>query len=348
MAIVDVLRDDRAWKQGVRTAAAAAVSFLFAEAFSLPQGYWAVISAVLITQETMGATVQAVRVRLVGTFAGAAIGFLLAMVTPSGEWGTLVALVISTGWLAIFAVRYPSLRIAPMTAAIMLVAAPSHADVVVSAGHRVLEILIGCLIGIGVQLLVFPRRAETLLRSEVAEVLVLLAQVIVAPCDGANAALDGKLDEAFARLDAFGQQAEAERFGREHGGAVDADRVNHALRHLRIAVSGLHRVWRRALRDGDSHVAAGLRAVGEAIRAYLLELAAEFGHGGPTADSRRVVQAAARLPRVAPQGGSTADDQMVVYYGDALDQAKLALDQLRDAVTGAPSPTRPTPTQSPS
>lgn len=54
-----------------------------------------------------------------------------------------------------------------MTAAIMFVATPSHADVVVSAAHRVEEILLGCLVAIGVQLLVYPKRAETLLRVEV-------------------------------------------------------------------------------------------------------------------------------------------------------------------------------------
>jgi uncharacterized membrane protein YccC len=338
MAIMDVLRDAGAWRQGMRTGFAGAAAYLLAASLALPQGYWAVITAVLITQQTVGATLQAVRDRLVGTIAGAVIGFLMALATPSGEWGTLVALGLSTGMLAVCAVHYPSLRIAPMTAAIMLVAAPSHADVMVSALHRVLEIVLGCLVGIGITLLVFPRRAETLLRADVADVLSLLARYLVADGD-ASPSLDLRLDEAFGRLATLGKQASAEHFGRDHDGRLDAQGADHALRQLRIAVTGLRRAAARL--PPGTPLPATLAAAGDAVHTSILGMAAELGAGGAAAGGRDR-RAAAHLPTDDQIGLSAAGDAhaeaLAMSYGAAYAHARLALEQLRSAILGRVAP----------
>ena len=65
---------------------------------------------------------------------------------------------LSTGMLGMLAARVPSFRIAPVTAAILLAAAPSHTDAFISALHRVVEITIGCGIGVAVALIVVPSR----------------------------------------------------------------------------------------------------------------------------------------------------------------------------------------------
>ncbi len=339
MAVLDVIKDVEAWKQGLRTAVAGALSFILAEYFALPQGYWSVITAIMITQESMGATLQAVRDRLIGTFAGAVIGFLLAIVTPSGTWGTLIGLTVSIGWLAIFAARYPSLRIAPMTAAIMFIATPSHADVVVSAVHRVLEILLGCVVGVGVQLLVFPERAETLLRARVAQVLSLMAEFITADSDNSAAQFERKLHGAFGQMDKLAKQVQAEHFGRTQGSGLDADNVNHALRHLRLATSGLRRVTHRVTTEGDAAISAAVKEVNRSVQTYLLELSSEVNGEGTTADVGPMDMAFAQLSessaaQLHKSAIEMSGDRIISFYNDAYEQIRMALNELRNAVFG--------------
>ena len=336
MAMMDVLRDVAAWKQGLRTGLAGAATYLLAEWLSLSQGYWSVITAVLIIQQTVGATLQAVRDRLIGTFAGAVVGFLVAMVTPSGTWGTLVALVASTGALALCATRHASLRIAPMTAAIMLVAAPSHADVVVSASQRVIEILLGCVVGIVTQLLVFPRRAETVLRTEIADVLPLLAEYVVAD-DVADGELHRQLDKALARVGGFADQARAEHFVIRPGAVIDPGGITGSLRQLHSAAYGLRRIAHRASIDGNTALAARVPVVIRALHTDLLDTAAAVTAGESASPGSRGTGAPSPPPAGAPPPRGVSNvgglgDDMAMTYADAYEQARLALDQLRSAV----------------
>lgn len=118
MRFLSALNPDRdVWKAGLRTAAAGGLAFICAEILALPQGYWAVLTAIVIMQASIGASLAAAA-DLLGTLAGAALGLVLASVTPSTKLGTLAALILSIGMLAMLAARYPSFRIAPMTAAI--------------------------------------------------------------------------------------------------------------------------------------------------------------------------------------------------------------------------------------
>ena len=118
--------DPEVWKSGLRTAAAGGLAFICAEILALPQGYWAVMTAIVIMQASIGASLAAAADRFLGTLAGAALGLVFASVTPSTELGTIVALMLSTGMLGMLAARVPSFRIAPVTAAILLAAAPSR------------------------------------------------------------------------------------------------------------------------------------------------------------------------------------------------------------------------------
>src|SRR4029434_10706601 len=73
---------------------------------------------------------------------------------------------------------YQSMRIAPVTAAIMLLASPSNADPLVSAADRVFEIALGSIVGLAVAIIVFPARAHGLLADKAARTLALLAEVL--------------------------------------------------------------------------------------------------------------------------------------------------------------------------
>lgn len=66
--------------QGLRTALAAGVAFWITQLLQMPGGYWAAISAIVVMQSEVGATVIASRDRLAGTAMGAVVGWLTAKV----------------------------------------------------------------------------------------------------------------------------------------------------------------------------------------------------------------------------------------------------------------------------
>jgi uncharacterized membrane protein YgaE (UPF0421/DUF939 family) len=73
--------DDRlSFHQGLRTALAAALAYWLTTLFHLPSGYWAAISAIVVMQSQVGATLAASRDRFAGTAIGSFIGWLTALI----------------------------------------------------------------------------------------------------------------------------------------------------------------------------------------------------------------------------------------------------------------------------
>jgi uncharacterized membrane protein YccC len=62
-----------------KTALAAALCWWLALRFGLHDGYWGSISAIIVLQSNMGATVTASRDRILGTLIGAAFGFSFSL-----------------------------------------------------------------------------------------------------------------------------------------------------------------------------------------------------------------------------------------------------------------------------
>ena len=64
-------------RHATRMTVAAILAFAAARAFALPEGYWAVISAVVVMQGSLGGTLGASLDRLMATVAGAMVGAAL-------------------------------------------------------------------------------------------------------------------------------------------------------------------------------------------------------------------------------------------------------------------------------
>lgn len=64
-------------EHSARTAVAATISLMVARVLGLPEAYWAPISALVVTQSTLGAAWTISRQRLIGTGVGATVGALL-------------------------------------------------------------------------------------------------------------------------------------------------------------------------------------------------------------------------------------------------------------------------------
>jgi uncharacterized membrane protein YgaE (UPF0421/DUF939 family) len=67
-------------QQGIRTALAAVLAYWITDLLRLPGGYWASISAIVVMQSEVGATVTASRDRVAGTALGAVVGLLTSLV----------------------------------------------------------------------------------------------------------------------------------------------------------------------------------------------------------------------------------------------------------------------------
>ena len=86
-----------------KTALAAALCWWLALRFGLHDGYWGSISAIIVLQSNMGATVNASRDRILGTLIGALLGFSFSLfgVLPWNYILAVLAAVIVCGLLGL-------------------------------------------------------------------------------------------------------------------------------------------------------------------------------------------------------------------------------------------------------
>src|SRR5665213_2711623 len=86
------------FQQGLRTAVAAALAYWLTELLRLPGGYWAAISAIVVMQSEVGATLTASYDRFAGTAMGAIVGWLITLARNDSIFmfavGVLVVMVL--------------------------------------------------------------------------------------------------------------------------------------------------------------------------------------------------------------------------------------------------------------
>lgn len=208
-------------KQTVRVMVATAAAFAAYKALDLHEGYWAVFTVLIVMQASIGGTLTAATDRLLGTLLGAALGGLGAalQVRDSVEQG--VVLVVVTGIAALVAAIRPRLRIAPVTAAIMLLSAPAGASVEAFVRDRILEIGIGGAIGVLAAMLVLPARSHGVVIVRTTAVLERLAAMLRVQADAVSAgeALPSSpehaaLRQALGAVEAAMKDADRERASR--------------------------------------------------------------------------------------------------------------------------------------
>ncbi|MGH9617383.1 MAG: FUSC family protein [Acidobacteriaceae bacterium] len=88
------VKDRLSFHQGLHTAVAAGLAYWLTELLGFPGGYWAAISAIVVMQSEVGATLVASRDRLAGTAMGAVIGWLAMDVWHGSIWVFAVAVLV--------------------------------------------------------------------------------------------------------------------------------------------------------------------------------------------------------------------------------------------------------------
>ena len=176
------IRRRRELRLSVRMTVGGMLAYLIAQLLHLPQGYWAVFAAVIVTETSVGGSVHVALNWMAGTLGGAIYGgAVAAFLVHIGQSTGALELLIGLAPLALMAALYPRLRVAPTTAIIVLATINSSSmGPLQSALDRMLEIGLGSFIGLGVSLLVLPSRAHNLVVDAVCRTLDNMARLLTA------------------------------------------------------------------------------------------------------------------------------------------------------------------------
>src|SRR6202453_1766097 len=195
-----------------KTALVAALCWWLASLFGLHDGYWGSISAIIVLQSNVGATVTASRDRLLGTFMGAAFGFACS-VFGAPPWNYILAVILAIVVCGLLSLRHSS-RLAAVTITIIMLV-PKSGPRWELALDRVGEVLLGIVVALLVSTLVFPDRARLWLRDGLAQEFLVLGSLFEAILEGFRGPLSQNLpalrDDALALLRSNSQLLEAAR-----------------------------------------------------------------------------------------------------------------------------------------
>ncbi len=217
--------------QAVRMMAGVAVAFSFYAVLRLPQGYWAVFTVVIVTQGSIGGTLGAASDRMIGTVAGALVGGAAAALRPRTPLGLGAALVLCIGVTAYAAARSAKLKVAPVTAAIMLLSQSGGLSPEMAALYRVVEIAWGGVVGVLATVLVLPARSHELVVARAAAALERMADLLDAQAQAAaaNVALPSPPEHVGLRTELAGVEAALSDAERERAARLAAHAIPAAV-----------------------------------------------------------------------------------------------------------------------
>ncbi|SAK46312.1 Fusaric acid resistance protein family protein [Caballeronia catudaia] len=161
----------------LRTLMSCAISYGAARLAALPEGYWALITTlVIVTQPSLTQAVDTARDQIIGAFIGAVAGVLGIVAMQHGA-APLAVFTIALLPLAALSAKRPAFRLACVTLVIVVLIPASPGSPYERPMHRVLEILIGAASSFVVSAL-WPNRALDAAHRSVADTLRSLGQLI--------------------------------------------------------------------------------------------------------------------------------------------------------------------------
>lgn len=209
-------------RYGLRVTVTGVAAFVAARSLNFPlQGLWSVLTAIVVSQVSIGGSLRATIEYNIGTTGGvlyaAAIGLAIPHATPASQ---ALVLALAVGPMAVAAAMSPSFRVAPFSAVlVLLIGAQLGESPIASAATRVFEVAIGGGVAVIVSLLVFPERARGLgldaasgIVEQMAELLPRLLAGVSQPADPKIVApAQNALSAAVRSLDALVDETRRER-----------------------------------------------------------------------------------------------------------------------------------------
>jgi len=224
----------------IQTTIAACLAYVIVDGLGLPQGFWAVMTAILVTQANVGASLGLAAERLGGSLLGVIVGGGVAVALADAQELKFAGLAVTVLVLGFFSARRPSLRIACVTAAIVVLGDPRLGPPIASAENRMIEVVVGTVVAILTSLVVFPSRAGPSFAEHVTRTFTPLFEVAR---DTLSAAMGQPLDieamgaqgtrirAAFAEGDTLAREARLEVAG-YLADSPDPGAILRALRRL--------------------------------------------------------------------------------------------------------------------
>jgi uncharacterized membrane protein YccC len=335
----------RMW-EALRMTASTAVTFALGSLLGMPQTFWAVIAALIVTQSSIGGSLKAALEQFIGSISGAIYGAAIALAIPHQSPLMLgLALVLAVAPLTILPTFSPGFRIAPITAIIVLLS-----TIGVSLGpvgfaiERVLEVGLGCAVGLAVSFLIVPARAyDAVLKtagqtaSLVADQIELLAVIwdrkrAVVEID----ALPTQIRTSLATLERLADEAARERLSRLSN-EPDPAPLSRTLARLQVDVSTLGRIVRKPLPEEVHRRLSGpwvqvVQAAAEILRALAQALPTRTAPKGVDALTKAIAGYEAAVDEIRQEGLTkslpTGAVGRVFALGFVLDQFRRNLEDL--------------------
>ena len=164
-------RESASLKQGIKTGLSGAITYAIYAGWHLPQGYWAVFTALVVAQVTLGASWKPALYRTIGSTAGALAAMLLMIIFGAGTVRVGIVLFVLAALFGFLTVKHPSFSAAGFTAAIVLVLGQIEGTPVHIGWLRVLYTLLGSFVAFAVGAMIWPVRAREGLREKIANIL---------------------------------------------------------------------------------------------------------------------------------------------------------------------------------
>jgi uncharacterized membrane protein YccC len=277
----------------LRLVVAGAVALAVAEALALPQGYWSVITAIIVIQSNVGGSLKAAGDRLLATCLGAMVGlFAVSVIRRDSLWGEAGAFLLAVVPTAMASALNPAFRIAPVTAVILILSVRTTLSPIEFGVERIVEIALGGIIGLGVSLLVLPARAHRDLRGALQNALVQMAEVLapmVAGLTGGRDDIRVRLQHRRVRATLIKAETLADEARRERVARLteerDPDELVAAVRRLYTDLLLLGRATVRPLPEPvAARLVAEVTAASSDLRADMEGVAAALAMHGPLPD----------------------------------------------------------------
>jgi uncharacterized membrane protein YccC len=274
----------------LRMTVAALAALALVQTFHFPlHGLWTVLTAVVVTQISIGGSLRATLEYMIGTLGGAiyaaAIGVLIPHTTAAAQ---ALVLALAVAPLAFAAAINPSFRVAPFSAVLVLLIGGTIGESPIdSAVVRVIEVALGGAVAVVVSVLVFPARAEGLAIEAAGRILNQMAELLPKLLMGSTRTLDaaeirqlqGRLGESVTAIDQMAVEARRERLVPLGRGPDPAplSRISRRLRHDlvilgRAAVAPLPKVC-------ADRLGPALDRLGPVASAFLLGSSAALAQG---------------------------------------------------------------------
>lgn len=263
----------------IRVTIAALVALALARLLQLPLPLWAVLTAVIVTQMSVGRSLMATFDYLVGTLGGAIYGGAIGVLIPhASEIALLAVLALAVTPLAFIAAINPRFSVAPITAIIvLLIPTMTYATPFASAFDRVIEVALGGVTGLVVSFLLLPASAHPQVVRAAARTLDEMAGALGELLAGLTQGLDVEalhriqdgIGQALVHMNVVGAEAERERSTRLLTAGPDTGPLLRTLLRLRHDLVIIGRAATIPLPEAfTSRLEAPLAQIGSAFAGY--------------------------------------------------------------------------------